>query len=105
MKKRIKKEEETVIAGIDILPMINVSLILVIILMITSPMLNQPNIEVTLPEATTSETREKNVTVTYSADRQLGVNTEAVSFEELVPAVLRELGGDKNKLVVIRGDA
>ncbi len=102
--KRRRTQAEVAIAGIDILPLINVSLILVVVLMITSPMLNQPNIEVDLPAATTTETRERNITITYSKDRRVGVNTKVVTFNSMVQEVKRKMGDNTDKLIIIRGD-
>ncbi len=93
------------IAGINIAPVINVALILVIVLIITAPFLNLPNIPVNLPKAVTIETKEKNITISYSKDGKLALNTETITFKEFIPMLRKELKKNKrNILVIIRAD-
>lgn len=105
MSKRIPAEEFEPLSGVNIIPVIDVSLVLLIILLATSPILNQPGFEVKLPKAQTSESKEKNVTVSLSTKDELAVNeTTAHSLDEVGPLVQKELAGKTDLLVIIRAD-
>ena len=100
----MQEEEEKILSGVNIIPVIDVSLVLLIILLATSPILNLPGFEVKLPKALTAESKEKNITISLGIKGQLGVNETNVTSETLIPAVQKELRGKKNFLVIIRAD-
>ena len=72
MKFKPRTEEFQALAGVNIIPVIDVSLVLLIILLATSPILNTPGFEVALPKAVTAESKEKNVTISLSPQRRSG---------------------------------
>jgi len=102
--RRTKQIEENSIAGVNIAPVINVALVLVIILIITAPILSLPNIPVNLPKAVTIEAKERNITLSYGKNGKLAINTELVSWKDLVPKLKYRLKEDKKALVIIRAD-
>jgi biopolymer transport protein ExbD len=102
--RRTKEIEEDSIAGINIAPIINVALVLVIILIITAPILSIPNIPVSLPRAVTIEAKERNITISYAKDGRIAINTQVVSWEDLVPNLKYRLKEDSKSLVIIRAD-
>jgi len=102
--RRTKQVEDDSIVGIHIAPVINVALILVLILMITAPIINIPNIPVNLPKAVTIEGKEQNVTISYSREGRIAINTEVVSWEDMVPKLKYRLRESKGALVIIRAD-
>jgi len=105
MKYNPKAEELIPLAGVNIIPVIDVSLVLLIILLATSPILNMPGFEVKLPKAVTAEGKEKNITVSLSLKGELAVNEARVqTMEEIIPLIQKDLRSDKNFLVIIRAD-
>ena len=102
--KRTKQVEDDSIVGIHIAPVINVALILVLILMITAPIINIPNISINLPKAVTIEGKEQNITISYAKDGKIAINTEVVSWEDMVPKLKYRLKGNRKALVIIRAD-
>jgi biopolymer transport protein ExbD len=93
------------LSGVNIIPVIDVSLVLLIILLATSPILNLPGFEVKLPKARTSESKEKNVTVSLSLKDELAVNeAKATTMEEVGPLVAKELKDKKDMIVILRAD-
>ena len=105
MKFRPQSDELTPLAGVNIIPVIDVSLVLLIILLATSPILNLPGFDVKLPKAVTAESKEKNISVSLSLKGELAVNETTVDFNTLVPTLIKELSGDKKDfLVIIRAD-
>ena len=103
-KYRPKNEEITSLFGVNIIPVIDVSLVLLIILLATSPILNLPGFEVKLPKALTAESKERNISVSLSLKGELAVNEARVDWNTLVPALQQQLADKKNFLVIVRAD-
>jgi len=102
--RRTKQIEESSIAGINMAPIINVALVLVIILIITAPILSIPNIPVNLPKAVTIEAKERNITISYGKDGRLAIDTQVISWRDLVPKLKYRLKENEKALVIIRAD-
>src|SRR6266478_3000407 len=99
-KFRPQSEDMTPLSGVNIIPVIDVSLVLLIILLATSPILNLPGFEVKLPKALTAESKEKNITVSLSVKGEMAVNEATVNETTLIPALQKELK-DKSEYLVI----
>lgn len=105
MKYRPQEEELKPLSGVNIIPVIDVSLVLLIILLATSPILNMPGFEVKLPKAVTAEGKEKNITISLSLKGELAVNeAKAQNADQVAALVAKDLKADKNFLVIIRAD-
>lgn len=96
--------EEPTIAGVNIVPVIDLCLVLLIILMVTSPLLDTADLPVKLPQAATIESKERNISVTVSPDGRIAVNTDVVTSEQLVPALRALLQKDPETMVILRVD-
>jgi len=94
-------------ARINLTPIIDVALVLVIILLITAPMLSVADIDVKLPEAQTRGAEDEGrISITLGKSGELAVNEETVSPGKL-RAMLRMLLAkpqNENMLVVVRAD-
>ena len=99
-----KQIEENSIAEINMAPIINVALVLVIVLIITAPILNIPSIPVNLPRAVTIEAKEQNITISYSKDGKVAIDTQVISWKDLVPKLKYRLKENSKALVIIRAD-
>src|SRR5260370_33081904 len=104
MKYQPKAEEMAPLSGVNIIPVIDVSLVLLIILLATPPILNLPGFEVKLPKAVTAESKEKNISISLSTKGELAVNEEQVNLNTLGPVLQKELSDKKDFLVIIRAD-
>ena len=104
MKFKPRVEEMSPLSGVNIIPVIDVSLVLLIILLATSPILNLPGFEVKLPQAVTAESKEKNISISLSVKGEMAVNEETVNETTLVAALQKELKGKPDFLVIIRAD-
>lgn len=104
MKYKPKSEDFESLAGVNIIPVIDVSLVLLIILLATSPILNLPGFEVKLPKAVTAESKEKNISISLSVKGQIAVNEATVNVSTLIPALQKELKDKSDFLVIIRAD-
>ena len=95
-------------AVINVTPILDVALTLVIILLITAPMLALSDLEVDLPTAVTRGTEEDvKINVTLSRTGELAVNEQVVGRTAFGPTIsgLLSRPGNEDVLVVLRADA
>ena len=104
MKYKPRSEAEEPLFGVNIIPVIDVSLVLLIILLATSPILNLPGFAVKLPKAVTAESKEKNISISLSTKDDLAVNEKGVNWNTLGAAIRKELADKKDFLVIVRAD-
>lgn len=95
-----------VIADINMIPLIDVSLILLIIFMVISPFLVQSQIQVNLPKASeTSKGADENViTVQLAANGSMTVEGRTVRFDKLTKELTLRLSKSRNKTVLVQAD-
>lgn len=93
------------ITSINITPLVDVSLVLVIIFMVTAPLFTQPILPVDLPKAITDEGKEKeNITITITKEGQWALNADS-SSPAAIAALLPDLvAKSRDKYVIIRAD-
>lgn len=98
-------QEEPMVGGVNIVPVIDLCLVLLIILMVTSPLLDTADLPVKLPKASTIETKERNLSVTYAPDGRLAINADIIENEaDFIPLLKKELAPDPAVLVILRVD-
>lgn len=94
-----------IVAEINITPLTDVFLVLLIIFMVTSSVIANTGKKVDLPQAQqSSQTPPKAVTVTLTADGQVQVNGDAVRMNTLQAHLKAALAKAKDKMVILRGD-
>jgi biopolymer transport protein TolR len=97
-----------VITKVNVTPIIDVALVLVIILLVTAPLLSVADLPVDLPQARTREAEdERNVSITLSSTGRLAVDDKVVSGEDLDRYLRARLSqpGNEDVLVVVRADS
>src|SRR5881398_424878 len=92
------------LADINITPLVDVVLVLLVIFMITAPVL-QSGIEVAVPKThTVKEITEQRIVVTIDRDQQIFLGDATVNVHDL-PQKLREgTGADTKKIIYLRAD-
>ncbi|MFA6004273.1 MAG: biopolymer transporter ExbD, partial [Elusimicrobiota bacterium] len=60
MAKDAFMDDDDIVSGINVTPLVDVCLVLVIIFMVTAPLMSDPVIKVELPRATTKEGEERD---------------------------------------------
>ena len=93
-------------SDINVTPLVDVMLVLLIIMMLVAPML-QKGVDVRLPEAGNTvdkpDTQEQTV-IAITADKRFYVDGVPVADNEFLSRVQSKLEGKKERIVVIKGD-
>jgi len=90
---------------IDLMPTINLALIVLLILMLISPFIGESRIKVELPRASTSETgEEQKITIALAGDGRISMDEKLISLEKLKPVLSQRLKIEPYNLVVIKAD-
>jgi len=98
--------DENPISDINVTPLVDVALVLVIIFMVTTPFMSQSNLSVTLPKASTDESKnEDHVTITITEKGDMSVNEKTVYTKKEFEQVLAlKLMASEEKVIVIKAD-
>jgi len=101
---------QTALAEINVTPLVDVMLVLLVIFMVTAPIL-QTGIQVNLPKTREAETREatpRALIISIDKDGQIylsGQNErEAVNVNDLTALLEKRLAGEVERRVYLRGD-
>ncbi len=97
-------ENSEIMAEINITPLTDIFLVLLIIFMITSSAMIESGGKVNLPKAVATQSESRGTTVTLSPKRDIYVNQKKVSEEGLEAALKDALNSNANKIVILRGD-
>jgi biopolymer transport protein TolR len=92
------------LADINITPLVDVVLVLLVIFMITAPVL-QSGIEVAIPKTrTVKEITEQRVVVTIDRDQQVFLGDKPVNVHELGQRLQQSMGPTTRKIIYLRAD-
>lgn len=101
----IQDESEEPIAAINFIPMIDISLVLLIIFMVATTFVTVTGIDLKLPKASTAKSAEaKTVTVQLNTQKDVFLNGEKTTWESLKGGINGKLAGTKDRAVVINVD-
>jgi len=95
---------EAIVAEINITPLTDIFLVLLIIFMITSSAMVESGPKVDLPEAGVTSTETKGVVVTVDAQDNIFVNGAQTTREQLADGLRAAVEGSDVKRVVLQGD-
>jgi len=99
-----EKSDEDIVAEINITPLTDIFLVLLIIFMITSSALIESGAEVNLPEVAKTDTVSRNVVVTLTTIGDIYVNGKMVNKHTFEEELKKALNETDNKLVILEGD-
>ena len=98
-------KDRRMLSEINVTPLVDVTLVLLIIFMVTTPML-QRGTDVQLPTAQASPVKEEErITLTVTRDSRIFVNNEEVPRQELEARLKSMTGSGKERVLYLRGDA
>jgi biopolymer transport protein ExbD len=108
MRRRRIIPEQIMLTRVNVTPIIDVALVLVIILLVTAPMLSIADLPVNLPAARTRGAEgERNVSISLAATGEVAVDQDII-LPALLEATLRKRlaePGNEEVLVVVRADS
>ncbi|AGY59989.1 ExbD/TolR family protein [Gloeobacter kilaueensis] len=92
---------------INITPLTDVFLVLVIILLITAPLIQNSGLKVDLPSSATGDKPEqkKSLLVGVDKDGKFSVNGAVVPEDNLLPTIRREAEVTGQKVLIVQADA
>jgi len=95
---------EGIFADINITPLTDIFLVLLIIFMITQSAIVESAAKVNLPKATQTAQESRGVTITLTADDRIFVNQLPIETPQLLGTLQDLLADDERKLVILQGD-
>ena len=94
---------------INVTPIIDVALVLVIILLVTAPMLTVADLEVELPAAHSRDVEDQGfISITLSASGEIAIDEQVLSgVDQIRPALMSRIAEQESDkaMVVVRADA
>jgi len=101
-----RKPGRRIIAEMNLIPLIDVSLILVIIFMVLTPMMVQSELSVKLPKASSGSPAPAATTIHVEIDRNdaLIIEGRPVRWDDLTRELSLRLGRSRSKTVLVEAD-
>lgn len=106
MKKwAITNTKERIISEINITPLTDVMLVLLVIFMVTTPLLVMESFKIRLPKAVSADMESgKGITLSIATGGAIYLNGRQIRLETLFDSLKTELRAASNKTVVIKAD-
>lgn len=98
------ESSDSIMAEINITPLTDIFLVLLIIFMITTSAMVESAAKVNLPKSTQTVEETRGLTVTVTPDNRIFVNQAPVPAEQLEATLRDLLTDDPKKLVILQGD-
>lgn len=103
----MSSNDDEEISGINVTPLVDVCLVLVIIFMVTAPLMSDPVIKVTLPKAHADQDQkeQEKITITLGKGGELGLDDKVYkTMAEMDDDLKVKLAASETKIVVVRAD-
>ncbi|MBM2806794.1 MAG: putative biopolymer transport protein [Deltaproteobacteria bacterium] len=97
-------DNSEIFAEINITPLTDIFLVLLIIFMITSSAMIESGGKINLPKAVATRTESRGTTVTLTPKHEIFVNQKKVSEDSLEKTLQEALATSPDKTVILRGD-
>lgn len=96
---------DEIMSEINVVPLVDVILVVLIIFMVTAPMIMKPSINVNLPKAASGEaTTPSKLNITISNDGKLNLDGEIVEDAQVQAKALEEVGKNPDIQAIIAAD-
>jgi biopolymer transport protein ExbD len=97
-------DDSGIVAEINITPLTDIFLVLLIIFMITSSAMIESGGKVNLPKAVATQSESRGITVTLTPKNEIYVNQKRIDEGGLEAALRGALDASADKTVILRGD-
>jgi biopolymer transport protein ExbD len=98
------ENDANIMSEINITPLTDIFLVLLIIFMITSSAMIESGGKVNLPKAVATKSETRGTTVTLTPKKEIYVNQKLVTEETLEAALKEALAANDERIVILRGD-
>jgi len=93
------------IAEINVVPLVDIVLVILIIFMVSAPIFIKPSLNINLPQAASGkENKPSNLNITISADGKIDFNGEIVTKEQLIERIRMDVKKNPEVHAVIAAD-
>ena len=99
-----REDNSNIVAEINITPLTDIFLVLLIIFMITSSAIIESGGRVNLPKAVKTQSEPRGITVTITPKREIFVNQKKVTEAGLENRLRQIFDSSADKIVILRGD-
>jgi biopolymer transport protein ExbD len=99
-----EKTDEDIVAEINITPLTDIFLVLLIIFMITSSALIESGANINLPEVSKTETVSRNVVVALTTSGEIFINQKKIDKTNFEAELKKALSESSTKVVILEGD-
>lgn len=100
-----KDSDNEAIADINVVPLVDIILVVLIIFMVTAPMFMKPTINVNLPKAASGDqTAPSKLNIALTADGRINLNGSFVSEEDVKSKALEEVAKNTDVQAIISAD-
>ncbi|HET6266896.1 MAG TPA: biopolymer transporter ExbD, partial [Acidobacteriota bacterium] len=100
-------DEEDAITGINVTPLVDITLVLLIIFMVTARFISEPSIGINLPKTSQQSTppaADNNVFLTITSNHDIFLGNKKVTQSDLGNAAKSMLQEKPNMTVIVRAD-
>jgi len=95
---------QTALADINITPLVDVVLVLLIIFMVTAPVL-QSGIEASVPMTrTVKEISEERIVITINKDQRVFLGNDAININQIAASIRQRVRDPRNQFIFVRAD-
>ena len=105
MSAKLGGNDDEPIAEINIVPFVDIILVVLIIFMVTTPFIMKPSISINLPKAASGEdTAPSELNISIGANGETLLNGKPVNDDELSTTAKNNLAANKNTQAIISAD-
>jgi len=95
---------QTALADINITPLVDVVLVLLIIFMVTAPVL-QSGIDVSVPKTrTVKQLTEERLVITINKDQRVFLGNDGININEIATKLRQKIRDPRNQMIFVRAD-
>lgn len=106
MNNKLDPEQDEIVAEINMTPLIDIMLVLLIIFMVTSSLSLESGLQIDVPkvEKTEASSESNAVIISLTSDGQIAVQGEVVGLDSLAEKISFHLKKEGTEMVVLEGD-